>query len=234
MRNNEKFVTSSYDSQIKFERRYSVLLSDEEYSTYRTRDPKKIENDFKQLIYDFENESKENQNKIIIYQKYSKYKLYLHTRYWCICRNKKLLIDGFSCKLFKEHPNDVLCVHHYSYEHRGNDAYHLDCLMTLCFDCHEVHEANEKQRKENKNFSFKPSYNYQPPNKLEEFEKKANALSKAGLVKQKKNNGKKIKKVKSVKIKRKNAKIIKTGKTGAPLTQAVINSAYEIMTKMFY
>jgi hypothetical protein len=195
-----------YNPQIKFERKYSVPLSKEEcISYYRKKDRKTIESDFKQLLQEFEAESKENQKQMILFQKYLKYRsVFLSTRYWLICRNKKLLDDGFMCSLFKNHSNYRLHVHHNTYEHRGNDAYHLNCLMTLCDFCHEIHEAAEKQRKEN-GYDNVPAF-VPPPIRLENFEEKADNLKKQKFTIKLEEKTKKVKKVKKRLVKRKTKK----------------------------
>jgi hypothetical protein len=171
MRIDDVFVL--FNPDIKFECKYSDVLSTEEYYSYIIRDPKKIEADFQQLLEDFKKESKANQNEIITYQKYVEYDKYLYTRYWSICRNKKLLESNFQCQLFIEHPNGKLNVHHNTYDHRGNEAFHFDCLIVVCRECHEVIEDYEEIRKENGYYNNE-SFDYSEPNKLELFENKIN------------------------------------------------------------
>lgn len=202
MKSNEFIPTLSFNRNIKFERKYSTELSNEEYYSYQTRDPEKIETDFNQLHKDFNAESEENQQEIVLYQKQMNYKQYLRTRYWCICRNKVYLRDGFKCKIKETHPNTYLNVHHPSYEYRGNEANNIDKLTTYCRDCHDFFEKREKEKQND------PAYQQDVTERINELEIAANICHVANGNAKTSKSVKKVKATKPHPIKKRVVKVL--------------------------
>jgi len=62
------------------------------------------------------------------------YSEFLKTRYWARVRKAALSQQGACCQICgKKH---LLQVHHLTYEFRGDELNHMDCLQVLCANCH--------------------------------------------------------------------------------------------------
>lgn len=70
------------------------------------------------------------------------YRDFLETPYW---KGTALFVkrrEGWKCSVCGSTGN--LDVHHKTYDHHGNEIYHLDELTTLCKECHrKVHETGK-------------------------------------------------------------------------------------------
>lgn len=74
------------------------------------------------------------------------YRQYIESDAWKRKRERRLIHDGYRCKLCGSAKN--LQVHHVTYERLGFEQ--MDDLVTLCKDCHEsVHEKDITRRKNN-------------------------------------------------------------------------------------
>lgn len=162
-------VNTINEKQQWFIKKYSTPLGTEEtFSYYQLHNPQKINSEFNQLIKDFLSLPKQQQKNIIAYHNIMGYKGgYLITRYWLICRCKVLDRDKHLCRLFIKHSSEKLRVHHNTYIYFGNEIFHLECLITLCEDCHHLIEEYEKKNKAN----------YNADNRLNELESIANGYS---------------------------------------------------------
>lgn len=74
------------------------------------------------------------------------YKHFLETPYW---KGVALFVkrrDGWKCT--KCGSTGHLEVHHNTYDHHGNEVFHLDELATLCKECHlKAHEMQQFEKK---------------------------------------------------------------------------------------
>jgi len=146
---------------------------------YDTRDPAIIENDWVNLIIDLSNEHI-NCDYIANHLRKLNYFSFLHTPYWYIVRNKKLLSDNFLCQLDYKHNNRLLEVHHKTYLYHGYEAQHMDCLTTLCTLCHQSVSPKKIEKKPEQ--SVNGSY------LLEEINKKVEILERKEELNNKINN----------------------------------------------
>lgn len=78
-----------------------------------------------------------NENEISDYIKSMDYKDFLQTPYWKAISEKVRQKANFKCQICNSSKN--LNVHHRSYQHHGNELYHLEDLICICKDCHEKH-----------------------------------------------------------------------------------------------
>ena len=75
------------------------------------------------------------------------YRDFLQTIYWDIVRKYKLHKAGYRCELCGA--RERLNVHHKTYEYRGEEYNHLDCLIVLCQECHQkFHDKLSDRKKE--------------------------------------------------------------------------------------
>jgi hypothetical protein len=122
--------------------RYSHDDLKREVQKYSTRDPEKILADWlKMKVY---LDSKEiNWNFVHDHLAHWNYDVYRLTPYWLITRNYRYYLDGFGCHI--NEVNGCICTcenislecHHLNYDFWHSEAHHLDCLITLCHDCHQ-------------------------------------------------------------------------------------------------
>lgn len=73
---------------------------------------------------------------IAIHIKSMKYKSFLQTQYWKIISDKKKKMSKFKCEKCKQ--NDILNVHHNSYENHGYELFNMKDLIVLCEKCHKI------------------------------------------------------------------------------------------------
>lgn len=71
------------------------------------------------------------------------YDEHLKSDYWRTASMEAKKRDGFRCRLCNSQHD--LCVHHRTYEHRGNELQHLDDLTTLCRRCHEIFHGVQRK-----------------------------------------------------------------------------------------
>lgn len=62
------------------------------------------------------------------------YKDFLGTIYWNVVREYKIFKAGYKCEECSS--TEKLDVHHKTYQFRGRELYHLECLEVLCRNCH--------------------------------------------------------------------------------------------------
>lgn len=124
-----------------------------------------------------------NQDKVKEHLRWVNYHaVFLTSYWWYVIRHKRKLMDGFKCTTIgcdKTLLNGILQVHHIGetekeqYEHRGEEIKLMDCIITLCKDCHnKIHGKKPKKLKKKKakkrytlpygkNFIYNPQY-YDP------------------------------------------------------------------------
>jgi len=163
---------AALETSNRFIRKYCLPTQDTQYDT---RDPEKIEADWFlfQLSLSSEHIDLDHIANHLICLRY--YEGFLITPYWQICRNKKLLDDKFLCQMDFRHNNRRLQVHHKTYQYHGYEAQHMDCLTTLCHDCHDLISKGFVQKKEPEiNWGYRvDEFHY----KIEKFHKKNELLS---------------------------------------------------------
>jgi 5-methylcytosine-specific restriction endonuclease McrA len=69
------------------------------------------------------------------------YQEFLLSPYWQIVRAKVLERDKNTCQECGSTRRVV--PHHYHYAYKGRELEHLDCLITLCKDCHTKKHSTE-------------------------------------------------------------------------------------------
>ncbi len=72
------------------------------------------------------------------------YQHFLKSRYWWTCKQRVLQRDGGRCRWCGS--SDSVEVHHLSYRHHGNEANHLEDLVTLCRMCHASEHGKPPER----------------------------------------------------------------------------------------
>lgn len=76
-----------------------------------------------------------NHSQIVQNLKSLPYKEYLQTEHWKIISQKTKERDNNKCRLCDSEYR--LNVHHKCYDHRGEEQYYLEDLVTLCNNCHD-------------------------------------------------------------------------------------------------
>jgi hypothetical protein len=160
------------ETSNRFIEKYCLPTKDTQYDT---RDPEKIEADWFlfQLTLSSEHINLDHIANHLNFLRY--YEEFLITPYWQICRNKKLLDDKFLCQMDFHHNNRRLQVHHKTYKYHGYEAQHMDCLMTLCHDCHDLISKGFVEKKEPEiNWGYRvEEFHY----KIEKFHKQKELLA---------------------------------------------------------
>jgi hypothetical protein len=123
---------------------------------YTTRDVEKILTDWQQMKVYLDDQSID-WNIIHDHLCQYNYDAYRFTPYWLITRNYRYYLDGFGCHI--KEINGCTCInhnsnflnlecHHITYEFARREAHHLDCLKTLCHDCHQSISVVRVKKKE--------------------------------------------------------------------------------------
>jgi len=71
---------------------------------------------------------------------------YLTTYWWYIISHKRKLMDRFTCAVDGCGNQDNLQVHHWGYEHMGEEIKFMDDIVTLCETCHENQHPDMRKR----------------------------------------------------------------------------------------
>jgi len=123
-----------------------------------------IERRWKKLVEEYANV---NQNKIKNYlcnrsdtqKKYVKY--YLTTYWWYVIRHKRLLMDGQICSDENCNVSEELEIHHNdNYKCKGEEIKFMNCLETLCRECHSKRHPDKVNKKKRKRISKKSKRNF--------------------------------------------------------------------------
>ena len=74
------------------------------------------------------------------------YQAFLRSHYWHQVKQVVLSRDNYTCRCCNTRTHvKRLEVHHITYEHHGDEANHLEDLVTVCGNCHaEIHGKPER------------------------------------------------------------------------------------------
>ena len=96
------------------------------------------------LISDYDEINREEREEIKRYLCDINYKeTYLKTYWWHVIRHMRMSNDGFKCT--KCGSTKKLTVHHWTYEHKGEELLFMETITTLCKTCHDIEHGRIKK-----------------------------------------------------------------------------------------